>query len=178
MKLLASLLGALCATRMGQAQDTADAANNNSNATNTTNASAVATVSPSRLRQNFNPDRTEAWGDVELVGGGQKWEFVKGLFGGPLACEPQRLVVGDPLLGCEKLNNAADVVGNIVLLFRGECSFADKVAFAQESGAAGVIVGNTGESCVCMDLCVSGGMEEEEARLRAPHLESLDRRKG
>jgi hypothetical protein len=124
----------------------AAAADDLANSTNVT----VPKVAPSQLRQNFNNDRTEAWGDIELVGGGQRWEYVKGLFGGSLACTPQRIVVGEPRLGCENLSNAADVKDSIVVLFRGECSFADKVAFAQDSGAAGVVIGNTGEELIRM----------------------------
>lgn len=114
-------------------------------------------MAPSQLRQNFNSDRTEAWGDIELVGGGQKWEYVKGLFGGPLVCTPQRLVVAEPYLGCSDLNplgrdDSTDqaIKGAIVIIGRGECSFADKVAFAQDAGAAGVVIANTGEELVRM----------------------------
>ena len=88
---------------------------------------------------------SELFGFSELVGGGQKWEYVKGMFGGDLTCHPQRIVVGEPRLGCEPLTNSKEELqDSMVILNRGTCSFADKVAFAQDSGAAGVIIANTG----------------------------------
>jgi hypothetical protein len=162
MKVLPTLLGALCACAAAfpaSAADEAAAASGEAAAVvaadaaqnSTANATEVAKVNPSQLRQNFNSDRTEAWGDIELVGGGQRWEYVKGLFGGPLACTPLRLVMSEPRLGCEPLTNSVDdIKGSIVVIARGECSFADKVAFAQDAGAAGVIIGNTGEDLLRM----------------------------
>ena len=109
------------------AADAAAGAGAAANATDA-NETVVAKVAPSQLRQNFNSDRTEAWGDIELVGGGQKWEYVKGLFGGPLTCRPQRIVMAEPRLGCEPLTNSADELADaMVIISRGECSFADKV---------------------------------------------------
>ena len=157
MKLLSALLGTLCVSAVAAADEAAadgsvpaDAADSEVVAAAAENATDVAKVAPSQLRQNFNSDRTEAWGDIELVGGGQKWEYVKGLFGGPLACTPQRITVAEPRLGCEPFSNAADVKGAMVIIARGECSFADKVAFAQDAGAAGVIIGNSGEELIRM----------------------------
>jgi hypothetical protein len=157
MKLLPALLSAVCACAAAADEAAASAAAAAaadapaSNATATANATEVAKINPSQLRQNFNSDRTEAWGDIELVGGGQRWEFVKGLFGGPLVCKPVRIVMSEPRLGCEPLTNPVDEIkGSIVVIARGECSFADKVAFAQDAGAAGVIIGNTGEDLLRM----------------------------
>ena len=163
MKLVPAIVGALCAASslpfaIAEEADAgateaaeAEAETPDADGANATEANAtVVKVNPSQLRQNFNSDRTEAWGDIELVGGGQKWEYVKGLFGGPLTCHPERIVVGTPRFGCEELQNVDEVKGSIVLLSRGECSFADKVAFAQDAGAAGVIIGNTGEELIRM----------------------------
>lgn len=131
-------------TEAGPETETAAAATEEPAATN------VSAVAPSQLRQNFNPDRTEAWGDIELVGGGQKWEFVKGLFGGDLICHPLQLVHApeDNRLGCNE--HTEDVKGKLLVVMRGQCSFADKVAFAQDAGAAGVVIGNTGEELIRM----------------------------
>ncbi len=70
-----------------------------------------------------------------------------------------RLVVGDPVTGCTGLtpglpapppkgapikpyNNATAMAGNIAIVRRGDCSFFEKIASAQASGALGVIVVN------------------------------------
>lgn len=52
------------------------------------------------------------------------------------------LVVGQPYQGCATLTNAADVKDNIVMLERGGCPFADKVAQAQAAGAKAIVVAN------------------------------------
>lgn len=105
-------------------------------------------VKQSNITANWNPDRTEAWGDVELVGGGQGWEYVKGMFGSPVLCRPKKLVLAEPELGCSDITN--DIAGGIALISRGNCSFADKAAYAQTAGAKGVIIMNSGEDLIRM----------------------------
>ncbi|WP_375418341.1 T9SS-dependent M36 family metallopeptidase [uncultured Hymenobacter sp.] len=49
---------------------------------------------------------------------------------------------GTPEQGCGEFTNAATVSGNIAVVYRGTCSFADKVQNAQKAGAIAVIVIN------------------------------------
>jgi hypothetical protein len=46
--------------------------------------------------------------------------------------------------GCTAITNAAAVAGKIALMDRGTCGFAVKAKNAQDAGATGVIIGNTG----------------------------------
>lgn len=48
----------------------------------------------------------------------------------------------DPNDACENLTNAAAVSGNIAILYRGNCSFVNKVEEAQNAGAIAVIIVN------------------------------------
>jgi len=48
----------------------------------------------------------------------------------------------DPKEGCEPFTNPEDVKGKIVLVYRGDCFFVDKIANAEKAGATGVIVVN------------------------------------
>ncbi len=45
--------------------------------------------------------------------------------------------------GCSTLSNAAEINGDWVYVDRGNCSFADKIANAEQAGATGIVVGNT-----------------------------------
>ncbi len=58
---------------------------------------------------------------------------------GPIA---DTVVLADPLLGCTPLANAAAVSGNIALIQRGTCSFAQKLAVAQAAGARAMVLYN------------------------------------
>jgi len=53
-----------------------------------------------------------------------------------------RLVYSDPPLACEPFANAAAVRGNIALIDRGVCFFANKILNAQNAGAIAVVVVN------------------------------------
>jgi Zn-dependent metalloprotease len=68
----------------------------------------------------FNPASFEVTGEIALVEDG----------------------VGVGSDGCSPLLNAAEVAGRIALVDRGTCLFVEKVAYAQASGAVGVIVAN------------------------------------
>lgn len=50
------------------------------------------------------------------------------------------LVISNPLDACSPLMNAADIVGKIVLIERGTCEFVQKSKYAEQAGAAGVII--------------------------------------
>ncbi len=50
------------------------------------------------------------------------------------------LIVSDPVLGCSPLANGASVAGKIVLIERGTCEFVDKARYAEQAGAAAVII--------------------------------------
>lgn len=50
--------------------------------------------------------------------------------------------VSPTLNGCSEFINPEEVEGKIALLYRGGCSFIDKVMFAQEAGAIGVLAMN------------------------------------
>ncbi len=76
------------------------------------------------------------------------YAMVEGEFTQPLAgLSPirARVVVVNPLLGCDPFINAAAVSGKIALIDRGTCFFVDKVRNAQEAGAIGVITVNNVE---------------------------------
>ena len=51
-----------------------------------------------------------------------------------------KLVAADPLDGCSKLTNAADLTNAVSLIERGGCNFDAKARFAEESGAAAVLI--------------------------------------
>lgn len=77
------------------------------------------------------------------------YRILRGTFGPRLSSDiirnrfgANRIVVGEPLLGCSPLTNAAEVAGNTVLLKRGDCFFVEKAQFAEEAGAALVIIYN------------------------------------
>ncbi|WP_372728939.1 M28 family peptidase [Nocardioides sp.] len=61
--------------------------------------------------------------------------------------QPVDLSLGDPAAstsGCEAADFEGFTAGNIALIQRGACAFADKVVNAQDAGATGVIVMNQG----------------------------------
>ncbi len=66
------------------------------------------------------------------------------------------LIIASPLDACNPLTNAADVVGHIVLVIRGTCSFVTKYQQAQTAGAKAIVVYNNGTSSANMDPIVMG----------------------
>lgn len=52
-------------------------------------------------------------------------------------------ISGVPEQGCSAFSNAADIAGNIAIIYRGTCGFADKVQNAQIAGAIAVVVINS-----------------------------------
>ncbi|KAK0397085.1 hypothetical protein QR680_001976 [Steinernema hermaphroditum] len=53
------------------------------------------------------------------------------------------MVLTHPSHACSPVKNVADVYGNVVLIERGKCSFAEKATNAERAGAAFVIVSDT-----------------------------------
>ncbi|CAG9562768.1 unnamed protein product [Danaus chrysippus] len=61
-------------------------------------------------------------------------------FNSSVSFEKARLVPTIPLHSCSDLVNQDDIIGNIALSERGECSFVFKTFKAQESGARAMII--------------------------------------
>ncbi len=57
-----------------------------------------------------------------------------------------KLVAVEPNLACDDLSNAAALRGNIALIDRGTCFFADKILRAQAAGAVAVVMVNNTDS--------------------------------
>ena len=66
--------------------------------------------------------------------------FLQAQFGGQLRCEGARLREAKPHVGCGAYYNALDVVGAIVIVTRGSCTFVDKGVLAQAAGAVALII--------------------------------------
>lgn len=57
-------------------------------------------------------------------------KYVKATFGGPLQYEPSRLVISQPqFTACDKDGFAVRGDGAVVLVGRGQCSFAQKAQY-------------------------------------------------
>lgn len=66
-------------------------------------------------------------------------------------------LAGDtPEQGCVELLNGADVAGNIAIVWRGSCFFSDKVWWAQEAGAAAVVICNNQPGAGVINLGAGG----------------------
>ncbi len=50
------------------------------------------------------------------------------------------LLVSDPRIACSPLINSASVAGKVVLIERGTCEFVEKARYAEQAGAAAVII--------------------------------------
>ncbi len=59
-----------------------------------------------------------------------------------IATSGQAGITGEQV--CSAVSNVAEVTGKIALIRRGECNFEDKVFFAEQAGAVGVIICNAG----------------------------------
>ncbi|MDT8408964.1 MAG: S8 family serine peptidase [Wenzhouxiangellaceae bacterium] len=71
-----------------------------------------------------------------------------------------QLVPGEPLEGCEALDNAAEVDGNIALIIRGTCAFDTKYLNAQDAGAAAIVVYNDGTAPNRVEPITMGGLSD------------------
>lgn len=108
------------------------------------------TLTISNVKSNADMARIEErWGHVEILGSGKEYEFIKALFGGPLSCSPQSMVVADPIDACSNVQ-LSNLQGKILYTQRGGCTFSDKAWFAQNAGASGVIIGNSDQSILRM----------------------------
>jgi subtilisin family serine protease len=73
-------------------------------------------------------------------------------FGPPLpaSATTDTLVMANPAIACSALSNAAEISGKTVVIDRGTCAFAVKVANAQAAGAVAVIVANNNGAPIVM----------------------------
>ena len=60
----------------------------------------------------------------------------------PMELLSSSMVLAVPEMGCSPLENAAQVAGNIAVINRGACFFAEKALNAQAAGAVAVIIMN------------------------------------
>lgn len=65
--------------------------------------------------------------------------YLRTLF--PILLPSSLQLLADPLDGCSPIKTP-HAKGAVLLIYRGECAFLDKVLAAQQAGAAGVVVGN------------------------------------
>ena len=54
------------------------------------------------------------------------YEFLRGMFGGPLPRNALPIVMATPEDGCGPITNAAEVAGKIAIVVRGACMFTNK----------------------------------------------------
>jgi hypothetical protein len=76
------------------------------------------------------------------VAGAKTYEFLRGMFGGPLPRSPLEVVAAEPLDGCAPIENALSLRNKIALVERGSCMFTNKGQNVEAAGAAGMIVVN------------------------------------
>lgn len=96
-----------------------------------------------------DPDMFRITSPTEIAG---SYQAVQATFGPRLSSTPVtgKLVLGEgiggtstnPNEGCGTYTNAADVAGNIAVVYRGNCEFGTKVLNAQAAGARAVVVIN------------------------------------
>ncbi|MDO6713315.1 S8 family serine peptidase [Aliiglaciecola sp. 2_MG-2023] len=74
----------------------------------------------------------------------------EGLSGQLVATSPVFMCDEDPdiFTGNNPITNAEEIDGNIALISRGSCAFSEKILYAQEAGAIGVVVYSTAEAIV------------------------------
>ncbi|MEP4892181.1 MAG: S8 family serine peptidase [Aliiglaciecola sp.] len=74
----------------------------------------------------------------------------EGLSGQLVATSPELMCDEDPdiFTGNNPITNAEEIDGNIALISRGSCAFSEKILYAQEAGAVGVVVYSTAEAIV------------------------------
>lgn len=88
-----------------------------------------------------DPDMFKVTSPSNLAG---SYNTLEASFTKPLTPTPVtgRLVLANDQEACAALTNAAAISGNIAVIYRGNCPFADKVQFAQAAGAIAVVVIN------------------------------------
>ena len=69
-------------------------------------------------------------------------DFGTAIFGAQSFDVSGTVVASDPVNGCSGFANAGAIAGNIAIIDRGACAFAQKAANAEAAGAIGVIIAN------------------------------------
>jgi len=82
------------------------------------------------------------WGRVFLDRGVSNHQYFKARFGGDVPTGSHPIVIADPILGCGPPKNAEAMKGAIVIVQRGECTYATKARSLQKAGALTVLVVN------------------------------------
>jgi hypothetical protein len=78
-----------------------------------------------------------------IAHGGLTNEFLLATYGAPFSMAPMGAVLAAPANGCVALtNSAADLVGKLVVVRRGDCALLDKSHHAEAAGAAGLLIAN------------------------------------
>jgi hypothetical protein len=72
-----------------------------------------------------------------------RFDYVQAAFGGALPKDPVVAALSEPLDACSPLRNAEAARGKVLLVVRGLCDFAKKVATARVAGVTAVVVMNT-----------------------------------
>jgi hypothetical protein len=70
------------------------------------------------------------------------FEFLRGMFGGPLPRNSMSMVIADPIDGCSPLTNSEAVTDKIAIVVRGQCMFTNKGTNVERAGALGMVVIN------------------------------------
>lgn len=86
-------------------------------------------------------------GDGQLhVWNGQRiesFDIMLAQFGHGWSHNPVRIVIGNPLSGCDERGFSVNVQNSIVIVERGECSFVDKARLIQKVGGIGMVCVNS-----------------------------------
>merc|ERR1740138_1435186 len=82
------------------------------------------------------------WGRAFLDGGVSHHQYFKARFGGEIPTGHHPVVIADPIIGCGPLKNADAVKGALVVVERGECTYATKARSIQKAGGVGLLVYN------------------------------------
>lgn len=104
-----------------------------------------ASTSNYLLTQENRPAR---WGHVYITGALESIEFFSSEFSALFPCGEEEIVLAEPRTACQELDNR--FAGKILLVERGECTFAQKAQFAAQAQAASIIVVNSNNALLAM----------------------------
>lgn len=133
---------------MAEAQDSRNIPFPPAGVTTRNNANFATTPEGQRPRMQMylwsgipDPDMFRITSPTSIAG---SYSAAQASFGPRLTSTPVtgKLVVGVSQDGCSALTNAAEIAGNIAVLYRGGCEFGVKVLNAQNAGAIAVVVIN------------------------------------
>ncbi|CAM9684093.1 unnamed protein product [Ectocarpus fasciculatus] len=82
------------------------------------------------------------WGRLHIDGWPAPIQYLRSHFGGPPAEGMRRLILADPLDGCQPLRNADNAGSAVVIATRGSCTYTTKARNAQEASASALLVVN------------------------------------